>query len=79
MRSMRFFVLSNKTLDYRELRSFKAKVLSAGFLFGVLCVGLILIGNHFGNDLLGLGYDRLTVLDSENRVLKERIRELSQQ
>jgi len=76
---MRFFVLSNKTLDYRELRSFKVKVLSAGFLFGVLTVGLILIANHLANDLLGLGYNRVTLLGSENRILKERIKDLSQQ
>jgi murein DD-endopeptidase MepM/ murein hydrolase activator NlpD len=78
-KGIRFFLFSNNALDFRELNFFKTKVLSAGLLFGVLCIGLILIVNHFANDLLGLGYDRLTVLDSENRILKERIRELSQQ
>jgi murein DD-endopeptidase MepM/ murein hydrolase activator NlpD len=77
-KGIKFFVFSKNALDFRELKFFKTKVLSAGLLFGVLCVGLILIMNHFANDLLGLGYDRLTVLDSENRILKERIRELSQ-
>ena len=78
-KGIRFFVFSSTALNFRELKLFKTKVLSAGFLFGVLTVGLILIANHFANDLLGLGYDRMVLLNSENKVLKERIKDLSQQ
>jgi hypothetical protein len=78
-KGIRFFVFSSTALNFRELKLFKTKVLSAGFLFGVLTVGLVLIANHLANDLLGLGYDRMVLLNSENKVLKERIKDLSQQ
>ena len=43
----------------------------------VLILGAVVVANHLSHDLLGLGYDRMSMLDSENRLLKEQIKELS--
>ncbi len=75
----RFFVFSHSSLDLREVRFFKTKFLGSGVVLGGCIVGLILLINHFSNDVLGIGYDRITTLTTENRFLKDQIRGLSQQ
>jgi len=77
-KNVKFFVLSSSTLDYREVRLFKTKLAGAGLLLGALTVGLIMIFNHFSSDILGLGYERMSMVFTENRILKEQIQELSQ-
>ncbi len=75
----RFFVFSHSSLDLREVRFFKTKFLGSGVALGVCIVGLLLLINHLSNDVLGIGYDRITTLATENRFLKDQIRGLSQQ
>jgi murein DD-endopeptidase MepM/ murein hydrolase activator NlpD len=78
LRKKRFFVFSDSSLDFREVRFFKTKLLGSGVVVGALIVGAILTVNFFTNDVLGIGYDRVSSLTTENRVLKDQIRELSQ-
>ncbi len=78
-RAKRFFVFSHSSLDLREVRFFKTKVLGSGVVMGTCVVGLLLLVNHLSNDVLGIGYDRVTSLTTENRFLKDQIRGLSQQ
>ena len=77
-RNRRFFVFSNSSLDLLEIRFFKTKLVGSGVVLGVLVIGVILLLNFLASDLLGLGYDRISLLNTENRILKDQIRELSQ-
>jgi murein DD-endopeptidase MepM/ murein hydrolase activator NlpD len=77
-RTKKFFVFSHSSLDLREIRFFKTKLLGSGVGLGALIVGVLLLVNFLSNDFLGLGYDRMSRLTSENRLLKDQIRELSQ-
>jgi murein DD-endopeptidase MepM/ murein hydrolase activator NlpD len=77
LRKFRFFVISDRSLDFREVRFFKAKVFGSGVLIGtVVLIGLMLL-NHIAGDILGIGLGRISVLASENRLLRQQIRELS--
>jgi len=73
----RLFTVSQSRLEYKEVRFFRAKLFGASLLLTVLLLTMISVANHFSNDLLGLGYDRLAMLDAENRLLKEQLKELS--
>jgi murein DD-endopeptidase MepM/ murein hydrolase activator NlpD len=74
---MKIFILSGKSLELREVRLFKTKVAVAGILLGVLTVGVLLITNFLADDFLGLGHNKMSVLSTENRILKEQLKDLS--
>ncbi len=75
---MRFFVISDASLNFREVRHFKTKVLTTGLLIGLVTLAFIALMNYLSGDLLGLGYDRMTFLTTENQVLKQQLRDVSQ-
>ena len=75
-RTRRMFVLSDR-MEYREVRYFRTRVIVFGLLFGLMTVGGLLIANHLSNDLLGLGYNQLSLLTTENSVLKEQLVSMS--
>jgi len=77
LRNMRFFIFSDSSLNYREVRFFKVKLLGSGLLLGTVVLGLILLVNYVSSDPLGLGYDRMSLVTTENRILKDQIHELS--
>jgi len=76
-RNLRFYVLSDTSLQYRELRFFKTKVVLSGLLSGLLALGVFFLANHYSKDVLGLGYGRMSVLTIENRILKDQLSHLS--
>jgi murein DD-endopeptidase MepM/ murein hydrolase activator NlpD len=76
-RNSRFFIISNGSLDLKEVRFLKTKLSVTGALVACLVIAALLLANHLSGDLFGLGYDRMAALDAENRILKEQIRELS--
>jgi len=76
MKNTKFYSLSRKSFDLREVRMFKTKVFGLGGLVGLAVVGLLLFLNHVGGDMLGLGLDRMSMLSAENRILKEQVRVL---
>jgi murein DD-endopeptidase MepM/ murein hydrolase activator NlpD len=71
-------VFSHHSLDLREVRFFKTKVVGSGIVLGLLTVGFLLLVNFLFSDILGLGYNRMSVLASENQLLKDQVRSLSQ-
>ncbi len=75
-RNRRFFVFSSKSLDLREIHFFKVKVLGSGIVLGILALGLVFVVNMLTGDRLGIGYGQLSMLTTENRMLKEHIRDL---
>lgn len=74
-RNMRFFVFSNASLDFREIRFFKIKVLGSGLLLGIFLLALIFMANLLAGDVLGIGYGQLAMLTAENRILRDQIRD----
>lgn len=77
MLKRRFFTVSNSRLEYKEIRFFTAKLFGSSILLSACVLTVVLIANHFSHDLLGLGYDRMSMLDAENRLLKNQLKELS--
>ena len=75
-RNMRFFVFSGTSLDLREIRFFKSKLLGSGLMFGLVLLGIVFVGNMLAGDVLGIGYGQISSLSTENRLLKEHIRDL---
>jgi murein DD-endopeptidase MepM/ murein hydrolase activator NlpD len=78
LRNIRFFVLSGSSLKLREIRFFKAKVLGSTLAISTLVLGALVLLNFLAGDVLGLGFDRMAFLSSENRVLKEQLRDLKE-
>ncbi len=78
VRNIRFYVFSESSLAFREVRHFRFKVITSGLAVGIVCIGFILLMNYLAGDLLGLGYDRMAFLSTENRELKQELRDLSQ-
>jgi murein DD-endopeptidase MepM/ murein hydrolase activator NlpD len=66
-------------MDLREIRFFKSKLVGASILGGILVLGFVLVVNFLGQDFLGIGYNHLSMLAGENRVLKAQVRELARQ
>ncbi len=78
MSKRRFFTVSQSRLDYKEIRFFRAKLFGSSLLISAIVLAVIFLANHFSHDLLGLGYDRLSMLDAENRLLKEQLKDISE-
>jgi murein DD-endopeptidase MepM/ murein hydrolase activator NlpD len=73
-RKSKVYVLSHKSLDLREVRHFWPKLLGGSVVIGLVVVAVLLLLNHFGGDMLGLGFDRMSMLTAENKILKEELR-----
>lgn len=76
-RNIRFFVFSDSSLGFREVRHFRLKIVASALLMGLVALGFVLLMNYFSGDLLGLGYDRMSFLSTENKVMREQLRDLS--
>jgi murein DD-endopeptidase MepM/ murein hydrolase activator NlpD len=72
----RFFVFSNKSLDLREIHFFKVKVLGSSLAAGLLLLALAFFVNMLAGDVLGIGFSRVSMVTTENRMLKEHIRDM---
>jgi murein DD-endopeptidase MepM/ murein hydrolase activator NlpD len=70
-------MFSSRSLDFREVRFFKTKMFGSGIAIGVSVLVLLVLINNFAGDVLGLGLARISVLSSENRLLRQQIRDLS--
>lgn len=68
------YVLSHKSLDLREVTHFWPKLLGASVVMGLVVLAVLLLLNHYGGDMLGLGFDRMSMLTAENKILKEQLR-----
>ena len=74
----RYFAVSRSKLDYKEIRFFRAKLFGSSILMSAAVLAIVLVANHFSHDLLGLGYNRMAMLDTENRILKNQLKDLSE-
>ncbi len=76
--NIKFFAVSSRSLDFREIRFFKTKLVGSGLVVGLLTVGCILLVNFLLNDVLGIGMDRIRILSAENQLLKEQVHGMGQ-
>lgn len=77
MTRTKFFTVSQSRLEYKEIRFFKAKLFGSSILLSAFVLLIVFLANHFSHDMLGLGYDHMSMLDTENRILKNQLKELS--
>lgn len=77
-RKSKVYVLSHKSLDLREVTHFWPKLLGGGLVIGLAVIAFLLLLNHYGGDMLGLGFDRMSMLTAENKVLKEQLRSFAE-
>jgi len=75
-RHTKVYMFSHRSLDLKEVRHFRSKVLGFGAVAGLGIMAALLVLNHAGGDILGLGIDRMSMLTAENRILKDQIRQL---
>jgi murein DD-endopeptidase MepM/ murein hydrolase activator NlpD len=74
---MKFLVFSKRNFSYKEIKLFRLKIIGSSLVLGTLFfIGLLAL-NRVLRDPLGLGYDRMSLLSTENRLLKEQVSELS--
>jgi len=76
-RLRKYFAFSTSHLEYVEIKLFRTRLVLSGVLLGALTVVAILVINHFSNDVLNLGYDRMSLLSAENQILKQQIASLT--
>jgi len=74
LRHTKFYVFSHRSLDLKEVRHFKSKVIGFGAFAALGIMAALLALNHAGGDVLGLGIDRMSMLTAENRILKDQVR-----
>ena len=74
LRHTKFYVFSHGSLDLKEVRHFKSKVIGFGAFAALGIMAALLALNHAGGDVLGLGIDRMSMLTAENRILKDQVR-----
>jgi len=73
----RFFVFRGPALQYREVRFFRTKLFLAGLGIASVCLFALLLMNHLGSDVLGVGYNRANLLELENENLRSEIQRLN--
>jgi murein DD-endopeptidase MepM/ murein hydrolase activator NlpD len=75
LNKVKFFVFSDKTLGYQEIKWFKRKVLLSGATVGLAAVGGVLLLNYAFGDPLGMS--RSSNLATENAALRNQLSELT--
>ncbi len=75
----RIFICDDDRLHLREVRWYRLRL--AGGIVGsvVLILGLILVVNHFVNDVLGIEHDRVSMLLRENKMLQQQMAAIGSQ
>jgi murein DD-endopeptidase MepM/ murein hydrolase activator NlpD len=76
LKKLKFFVFSDKTLGYREIKSFKRKVAFSSIAMGFGVFGGLFFVNYIIGDPLGI--TRNSGLVTENKVLREELRGLTE-
>jgi murein DD-endopeptidase MepM/ murein hydrolase activator NlpD len=74
---LKVLIYSKRTLAYKEVKRFGPKVIALGILAGVVAFCTLAVFNHLAGDLLGLGYEQMSILSSENAMLKRQLLDLS--
>lgn len=77
-KNRKYFYLSEKDLQYKEVKHFGLKTIATILLSIVVILGLIISGNYFVYDFLNLGYDRIDKIMSENKELRLQIATLTE-
>jgi murein DD-endopeptidase MepM/ murein hydrolase activator NlpD len=69
----KLFYYSEETVSFVEARGFRLKFAFWTLVSTVLIIGGLLVTNHYIGDLLGIDYNRIDQLVTENQLLKEEV------
>ncbi|MGA7160652.1 MAG: M23 family metallopeptidase [Bacteroidota bacterium] len=76
-KSRKLFFYSEENVSFVEARGFKTKFSVLVIVFAIAALGAIVIANHYLGDVLGIDFDRVNFLSTENTLLKEEVKTLS--
>ncbi len=71
------FYYSEENVSFVEAKGFKAKFSLLVVVFALAVLGAIVGANHYLGDVLGIDFDRVNFLSTENTLLKEEVKTLS--
>ena len=77
MNKRKYYTLSDGNLELVEIKYLKTKVALSGVALSIVFLILVLLGNHFSDDILNLGYNKMSLLSAENQILKEELSQLA--
>lgn len=77
LKGRKFFIFSDHSLVYREIRFFRTKISVSVLLTVGMVVAAAWLINVLAGDPLGFGRDELSVIAAENRILKEELAAMS--
>ncbi|MGA9408601.1 MAG: M23 family metallopeptidase [Bacteroidota bacterium] len=76
-KSRKLFYYSEENVSFVEAKGFKAKFSLLVVVFALAVLGAIVGANHYLGDVLGIDFDRVNFLSTENTLLKEEVKTLS--
>ena len=76
-KSRTLFYYSEENVSFVEARGFKTKFSVLVIVFAFAALGAIVGANHYLGDVLGIDFDRVNFLSTENKLLKEEVKTLS--
>lgn len=76
-KNIKFFTLSGSMLEYREIRLFKTKLIGFTIAGGLFVFGILVGLNFLAGDPLDFGHGEVSAVLSENRMLKDQLRDIT--
>lgn len=73
----KLFYYSEESVSFVEAKGFKIKFSALVVVFLFTGLGLMIVANHYLGDVLGIDFDRVNYLTTENKLLKDEIKTLS--
>lgn len=73
----KLFYYSEENVSFVEARRFKLKFSALVIVFVFAALGAMVMVNHYLGDVLGIDFDRINFLTTENRMLKEEVKTLT--
>src|SRR3972149_727694 len=73
----KLFYYSEENVSFVEARGFKLKFSALVIVFVFAALGAMVAANHYLGDVLGIDFDRVNFLTTENRFLKDEVKTLT--
>ncbi len=73
----KLFYYSEESVSFIEARGYKFKFSALVVASVFIVLGVVAVGNHYLGDVLGIDFDRVNFLTTENKLLKDEIKTLT--
>lgn len=77
LKNIKFYMFSASTMRFQEVKHVRTAVVLSGVAVALIATGIIYVINNVAGDFLGMGSDRVTILASENRILRDQVKSLT--